>query len=162
MSPKRILTDFEKKGIIAVLTAGCSRETAAIYAKCSQWKLRQAIAEDGKFAAEIVKAEQESEVFFVNKIRKAADKEQYWRAAAWALERRFPNRYAARGAGTLTMEQVRQIVSRLADIVVQEIPGGSERRKILRRIHDLVKSGETEIYEIPHVEQDDIAQEPGV
>ncbi len=153
MTYKRILSDIEKKGIIAVLAAGCSRETAATYAKCSRWKLRQAISEDPNFAAQVAKAEQESEVFFVNKIRKAADKEQYWRAAAWALERRCPNRYAARGAGTLSVEQVRQIVAKLADIVVQEVPGGPERRKILRRIHDLVKSGESDVDETPHLDE---------
>ena len=155
MAKKRTLTQFEKAGIIAVLTAGCSRETAAIYAKCSRWKLRQAISEDVTFAAEVAKAEQESEVFFVNKIRKAADKEQYWRAAAWALERRCPNRYAARGAGTLTMDQVRQLVSKLADIVVQEIPGGAERRKILHRIHELVKTGENDIDDTPVIDDDE-------
>ena len=155
MSRKRILTAFEKAGIIAVLTAGCSRETAALYAKCSRWKLRQAISEDSKFATEVAKAEQESEVFFVNKIRKAADKEQYWRAAAWALERRFPNRYAARGAGTLSMDQVHGLVSKLADIVVQEIPGGVERRRILKRIHELVKTGENDIGDTATIEHDE-------
>ena len=155
MPKKRILTEFEKAGIIAVITAGCSRETAAVYAKCSRWKLKQAISEDGTFAADVAKAEQESEVFFVNKIRKAADKEQYWRAAAWALERRCPNRYAARGAGTLTMDQVKQLVSKLADIVVQEIPGGTERRKILKRINELIKTGETNAADAPIMEHDE-------
>ena len=155
MPKKRTLTQFEKAGVIAVLTAGCSRETAATYAKCSCWKLRQAISEDATFAADVAKAEQESEVFFVNKIRQAANKEQYWRAAAWALERRCPNRYAARGAGTLTMDQVRQLVSKLADIVVQEIPGGVERRRILKRVHELVKTGEHDIDDTPTVGNDE-------
>jgi hypothetical protein len=160
MTKKRTLTAFEKAGVLGILAVGCSRETAAIYAKCSRWKLKQAIAEDATFATEVIKAEQESEVFFVDKIRKAANKEQYWRAAAWALERRFPNRYAARGAGTLTMDQVKQLVSRLSDIVVQEIPGGSERRRILKRIHELVKTGENDIDDTPIID-DDISQESG-
>ncbi len=39
-------------------------------------------------------------------IRNAAKKEQYWRAAAWALERGFPEKYARRGPDVITVEQI--------------------------------------------------------
>ena len=139
MPKKRKLTALEKKNIIAIVTVGCSRETAARYIGCSPYIIRREISENKKFAAELLRAEEDSEVYFINKIRQAANKEQYWRAAAWALERRCPNRYASRGAGTLNMDQVREMVSRLAEIVIQEIPGGPERRRILKRIHDLLR-----------------------
>ncbi len=139
MSKKRKLTLLEKKNIVAIITVGCSRETAARYVGCSSAIIRREIAENKRFATQIAKAEEDSEVFFINKIRQAANKEQYWRAAAWALERRCPNRYAARGAGMLSMDQVRALVSRLAEIVVQEIPGGAERRNLLKKIHDLLR-----------------------
>ena len=146
---KRILTETEKKGVLAIITVGCSRETAAKYARCSTKKLRDEIAADPKFATEIKRAEEDSEIFFVNKIRKAADKEQYWRAAAWALERRCPNRYAPRGAKTLTLDDAKQIVAKLADIVIQEVPTGAERRRILKRIHELVKEHDDETTDTP-------------
>lgn len=136
---KRKLTALEKKNILAIITVGCSRETAARYARCSTALIRREITEDPKFAAEMAKAAEDSEVYFINKIRKAADKEQYWRAAAWALERRCPNRYAPRGSGTLSMDQVRQLISRFTDIVVQSIPQGAERRLLIRRIHELLR-----------------------
>ncbi len=139
MTKKRKLTTLEKKNIIAIITVGCSRETAARYVGCSPMIIRREIAENKNFATQIAKAEEDSEVYFINKIRQAANKEQYWRAAAWALERRCPNRYAARGAGALSMDQVQNLVSRLAEIVVQEIPGGHERRRLLKRVHDLLR-----------------------
>lgn len=136
---RRKLTLSEKKSILAIITVGCSRETAARYVGCSTALIRREIAGDANFATQMLKAAEESEIFFINKIRNAADKEQYWRAAAWALERRCPNRYAPRGAGTLSMDQVKALISRFTDIVMQEIPGKTERRNLLKRIHALVK-----------------------
>lgn len=139
MSQRKSLTPLEKKNILAIISVGCSRETAARYVGCPEYRIRREMADDPAFAAEMVKAAEDSEVYFINKIRKAADKEQYWRAAAWALERRCPNRYAPRGAGTLTMDQVRRLLAKLADVVIQMIPGGSERRRLLHRIRELVR-----------------------
>jgi hypothetical protein len=53
------------------------------------------------------------------------------------------------------MDQVKQLVSKLADIVVQEIPGGAERRRILQRVHELVKTGENDIDDTPATERDE-------
>lgn len=144
MAKKRKLTALEKKNILAIITVGCSRETAARYIGCSRALIRREISEDPKFAAQIVKAAEESEIYFINKIRNAADKGQYWRAAAWALERRCPHRYAPRGAGSLSMEQVKAMISQLTDIVIQEIPGNTERRRLLKRIHSLIKESSAE------------------
>ncbi len=141
---KRKLTSSEKKNIIAIITVGCSRETAARYIGCSPYIIRREIATNARFAAEINKAEEESELYFLNKIRQAANKDQYWRAAAWALERRCPNRYAARSSGALSVEQVKALLTRLADLVIQEIPGQAERRKILKRIHGLLEESDSE------------------
>ncbi len=135
---KRKLTAAEKKSIVAIITIGCSRETAARYIGCTPYIIRRAIAENAKFAAEIQKAEEDSELFFLNKIRQAANKEQYWRAAAWALERRCPNRYAARSSNSLTVLQVQELLDKLADLVVREIPGKVEQKKLLKRIQSLM------------------------
>ena len=156
MAKKRKLTALEKKNIIAIITVGCSRETAARYVGCSPYIIRREIAENKSFAADVARAEEDSEVFFINKIRQAANKEQYWRAAAWALERRCPNRYAPRGAGSLNTDQVRAMVSRLAEIVIQEVPGGTERRRILKRIHDMIRQAEPEMETMP---EDDLLLE---
>ena len=46
-------------------------------------------------------------------IRDAAKKEQYWRAAAWMLERGYPQRYARRGPDVITVEQIAYLLAHL-------------------------------------------------
>ena len=51
----------------------------------------------------------------VKNIRNAAKKEQYWRAAAWALERCFPEKYARRGPDVITAEQIGLLLTKFAE-----------------------------------------------
>lgn len=135
---KRALDEDKRREIIAVVSLGVSRENAAKYVGCTAATIRNEMKRDAAFAEEILTAEENPEIFFLQKIRAAANKEQYWRAAAWALERRFPNRYAPRGAKTLTEKQVLQLISDLADIVVPEIQNSNERRSIVGKINRLI------------------------
>ncbi len=135
---KKGLDEAKKRKIIGVLMIGASRESAAKYVGCSSTTIRNEIRRDPVFAEDVQHAEEESEVFFLQKIRAASNKEQYWRAAAWALERRCPNRYAARGAKTLSEEQVLRLVSDLVEIVIPEIHDAHERRSIIRKVNRLV------------------------
>ncbi|MCL2305232.1 MAG: hypothetical protein FWC43_07810 [Planctomycetaceae bacterium] len=132
------LDEAKRRKIIAVLTVGASRESAAKYVGCSTTTIRNEIQRDADFAEEVRVAEESSEVYFLQKIRAAADKAQYWRAAAWALERRCPNRYAPRGAKTLSEEQVKNLISDLVEIVIPEIHDPKERRNIIRKVNGLV------------------------
>ena len=132
------LDETKRRKIIGVLMVGASRESAAKYVGCSATTIRNEIRRDAGFAEEVHSAEEASEVYFLQKIRAAADKQQYWRAAAWALERRCPNRYAPRGAKTLSEEQVRRLISDLASIVIPEIHDPKERRNIIGKVNRLV------------------------
>lgn len=145
---KRALDEDKRREIIAVVSLGVSRENAAKYVGCVPATIRNEMKRDASFAEEILVAEQNSEIYFLQKIRAAADKEQYWRAAAWALERRCPNRYAPRGAKTLTEEQVVKLISDFVNIVVPEIQNPTERRSVVGKINRLIHAldlPETEI-----------------
>ena len=148
------LNENKRKEIVAILSIGCSMENAAKFVKCSPATIRNEIKNDETFAAEVKSAEQQSEVYFLQKIRAAANKDQYWRAAAWALERRCPNRYAPRGAKTLSEEQVIALVRNLVEIVVPEVHDRIERIKILNKVHKLIKSLDLsdEQIELPEIE----------
>ena len=63
--------------------------------------------ENSPFAEQVTKAEEGIELFYLPRIRTASLKEQYWRAAAWALERRLPNRYGVKKSESLTAERKR-------------------------------------------------------
>jgi len=69
--------------------------------------------------------------------QRAARKEQYWRAAAWALERTFPERYGRRDPEAITIEQLTRLLSRFADIIVEEVPVAAHRKRILKRLERL-------------------------
>lgn len=134
------LDDVKKREVIAIISVGCSREMAARYVGCSPDAIGRAMKRDKAFAAQIVKAEEQSELYFVQRIRSAAEKDQYWRAAAWALERRIPHRYAARAANTITLEQLAHFMTQLAEIITGEIDDTKTRMKIIKRLGKITQS----------------------
>jgi hypothetical protein len=134
MPQKRKLTAQERSGVLAVLSVGCSRCTAARYIQCSPYILHREIAEHPKFAAQVAKAEEEAEVFYLTRIRSAAKKDQYWRAAAWVLERRCPKRYAAQKPEALTAEHVQQFLAHCIQIIAEELPNEEQRQRLIDRL----------------------------
>ena len=88
---------------------------------------------DPAFAEELGKARSNAELGLIKNIRNAAQKEQYWRAAAWALERGFPEKYAPRNPNVITADQIGVLLSKFAEIVVMELPE-RHRSRILKRM----------------------------
>jgi len=134
---RRGLDEFRKREILAILSVGCSRRTAARYVGCSPSTIRRTAERDPAFAEALHKAESKAQILFMQNIAAAARKEQYWRAAAWALERLNPEDYAARSPHAVTLEQIRTLVSEFARIIVEEVPIAAHRKKILRRLERL-------------------------
>ena len=97
------------------------------------------MAADPEFAEQVAKAEENSEVFYLSCIRRAALKEQYWRAAAWVLERRLPNRYATKQPETLTTEHVQKFMAACMRIIAEELPDQEQREKIIQRLAEELK-----------------------
>jgi len=133
---KRILSAAERSEILALLSAGYSRTTAVKYIRSTPDTLRRAIAEDADFAEQVARAEEGSEVFYLSCIRRAALKEQYWRAAAWVLERRLPERYGNKKPETPTAEQLQQFLENCIQIIAEELPDGEKRTQILNRLSE--------------------------
>jgi hypothetical protein len=86
------------------------------------------------FAAELRRAESRSEWSYLDRIRKAAMKDQYWRAAAWVLERRNPRDYRPREPQALTIERVQQMLIRLIETIVAQISDRALRRRVFERL----------------------------
>ena len=70
-------------------------------------------------------------------IRKAANKEQYWRAAAWALERKYPEEYARRGPDAIARNEVVELLIQLTRVIVEEVPVSKLRKSLLKRLRSL-------------------------
>jgi len=99
---KLLLDDAKKREIVAILTVGCGRTVAARYVGCCAATIRRAMLKDPEFGERVGRAETSMEIAHLKNINTAAADVRYWRAAAWALERRFPQRYGQRKSGTIT------------------------------------------------------------
>ena len=128
------MTPKERNEVLAILSAGCSRAAAARCVRCTPHILRREIIENVKFAEQVAKAEEGIELFYLSRIRSAASKEQYWRAAAWVLERRLPDRYGTKKPENLTVEKVQTFMTSCLQIIADELPDDELRTKILNRL----------------------------
>jgi hypothetical protein len=117
-----VLDDAKMAQIVAILSMGCSQNMAAQYVGCSPSTIYNTAARDPKFAKKLREAKGNAEIGLIKQIRAAAKKDQYWRAAAWALERTFPERYARRGPDVITVEQIGLLLTKFAGFVVAEFP----------------------------------------
>jgi len=136
---KTKLSPQERTEYLALLSAGYARTTAAKFIHRAPGTIQNTMANDPEFAEQVAKAEENSEVFYLSCIRRAALKEQYWRAAAWVLERRQPDRYAAKKPETLTAEHVQKFMATCMRIIAEELPEQERRDKIMQRLEEELK-----------------------
>lgn len=87
---RRILDDMKQREVLAILSVGCSQNMAAKYVGCSPATIRREAARNPKFGKKLRETKGSVELSLVKNIRKAANKEQYWRAAAWCWNACFP------------------------------------------------------------------------
>ena len=89
MSSQRptVLNEQQQTDVCAILFLGATRTVAARYVNCSTRTIRETALADRNFRKRLKRAESNHEVNNLQHIQNAAKKEQYWRAAAWALER---------------------------------------------------------------------------
>jgi hypothetical protein len=132
-----ILDAAKRREICAILAVGCTRAVAADYVGCCVQTIRNTALRDESFAAELLQAESKHEILHLTHINKAATEGRYWRAAAWALERKYPDRYAARRAHAITVDQMSQALAQFADLVFAEVTGDDDRRRIGERLEEL-------------------------
>jgi len=140
---KQFLDEYKRREVLAILSVGGARRAAARYVGCTVNTIRSTADRDPEFAKKLRRAERGLEIDYLNNIRKAARNEKYWRAAAWALERIDPQRYARRSPDAITVEEIKDLLVQLADIISEEVPE-EYREKILKRlraISDRLKEG---------------------
>jgi hypothetical protein len=133
-----VLDPIKRREIMAIVSMGCSRRTAARYVGCDAKTIRNTADRDPGFAEQLCHASQAAEIEYVKNINKAAKKEQYWRAAAWALERLNPEDFAKRSPGKLTPEEIRTLLERLGEILLSEVPVARHRKAAVKRLDRLL------------------------
>jgi transposase len=136
---KRPFLDDEarRREILAILSVGGSQRTAAAYVGCSKSTIFRTAQRDAEFGAKLRRAQYGVEVGYLRNLQKAAKKEQYWRAAAWALERLNPEEFGNRR--TVPVADVTLLLERLADFIVKSVRDPAVRRRIIHRVRRLLQ-----------------------
>ena len=132
-----VLDKAKMDKIIGLLTLGATRTLAARYVGCHPNTIRNTALRNPEFAERLRNAEYHLEFNLVKQITEAAKDQKHWRAAAWALERIFPQRYAARGPNAITTEQVHELLNLFANVVYEAIPEEHFRAKIEERLQQI-------------------------
>ena len=133
-----LLDSGKRREIIAILSLGCSRATAARYVGCHAATITRTATRDAEFAEQIRQAESLLEIKHLRNIDTAAKDARYWRAAAWALERKFPDRWGPDRAQGVTPEQVSQTLRQFAQLVIDEVTDAETQDHILKRMDELI------------------------
>ncbi|MGD0652815.1 MAG: hypothetical protein ABSA16_00590 [Thermoguttaceae bacterium] len=134
-----VLDEIKQREIVAIVSMGCSRRTAARYVGCDPKTIQNTAEREDKFAEKLERAQSQAVVTHVKNINSAAKKAQYWRAAAWALERLNPEEYAAPHTDMLSAEQIFKLLAYLSQVVVEEVPVSAYRKKIMKRLGEMTK-----------------------
>ncbi len=131
------LTEVKRREICAILAVGCTRTAAARYVGCHPDTIRNTAKREPDFAAALVQAESQHEIRHLTHINAAAKEGRYWRAAAWALERVNPDRYAGRRPHTITVQQISEVLSQFAGVMLEEVSDPELQKRVFARLSDL-------------------------
>ena len=137
-----VLNATKKDQIVAIIGAGCSRRTAAAYVGCAPATIQNTANRDPKFAERLRQAGYQAQIGYLKNIQNAARKEQYWRAAAWALERLNPEDFALPNPNQVAVDQMKQLMEQFAQIVTEEVHLVKTRKNILKRFNALIGRSE--------------------
>ena len=131
-----ILDERKMDEICAIISVGCTRSVAAQYVGCHVVTIQRAAQREEKFRRQLARAEAMFEARQLQNINAATQEARHWRASAWLLERKFPERYAKRDAGAITPEQLAILLTQFAEILVRDAPD-EFRERILQRLADM-------------------------
>lgn len=132
------LTAKQRGEVCGILAMGGTRATAAHFVGCPLPTLLLAEQSSAAFAAEMRQAEGRAEVLQLKNIAEVARARQDWRASAWMLERRFPERYLRRPRGRAGLKWLTDMLKQFVDLIAAEIDDGPLRERILQRLQEVV------------------------
>lgn len=133
------LTAKQRGEISGVLAMGGTRATAAHFVGCPLSTLLRAEQADADFATELRKAEGRAEMLQLKNIAEVARERQDWRASAWMLERRYPERYLRRRPDSARLKWLTDTLNLFVELIVAEIDDRPLRERILQRLQEVVE-----------------------
>jgi hypothetical protein len=132
------LSDDQKREIYAIIAAGSTISAAAKAIGLNPEQLQAHILTNAEMADKVRKAEQQAEIYFITKIREAAQKPHGWRAAAWWLERRRSQNYGNAKSEIITPDSLQIILDSFLKVIFKYIENEDIKEKILKDLTLLI------------------------
>jgi hypothetical protein len=133
-----MLDEKKKAEILAILSTGCSRRTAASYVRCDPKTIYNTARQDEEFANKLQGMECAAEIAHLMNINRAGKQPNFWRASAWHLERLNPDKYGRRSPDLLSPRQVCDFISCMCSALLEEVPVARFRKRIIARINEMI------------------------
>jgi hypothetical protein len=130
------LTELQKREACSIILLGCDRVTACWYLGLEPEVLQRELAEDSVFSRKVHRAAAMVEMHHMQCLRQASQDPKQWRVAQWWLERRAPDRYAARRPESISQEQLDVLLDRIAQIIVAEVSDDGLALRLLGKIDE--------------------------
>lgn len=129
----RALNPAKRSEIIELISDGLGLEQAARLVQCSVRTIRREMKRDPEFGAEVRRSEKFAQINPLRALQRVIH--HNWRAAAWLLERLFPERFARRPqASAFGARQARQLLNEVLQIMNAELYDTAQRDRIDGRI----------------------------
>ena len=129
----RALNDLKRRQICDLTAEGLNLQQAARHVQCSTRTIRREMRRNPEFGDEVRRNENFAQINPLSALQRAVH--HNWRAAAWLLERLFPDRFARKPrTSAFGKRQVRQLLDEVLQIVRDDLIDTSHRERIDGRI----------------------------
>ena len=120
--PREVIDSKMKTKICGLLALGYSQNMAAKHVGCDSSTITRTAKRDPKFREQLADSQSDASIDALHLIRRTADQERYWRAAAWVLERRHPDEYGRRTPASFSDEEMIKVLDRMLQYIMPSVP----------------------------------------
>lgn len=128
----------QQEEFVRVLAVGCHYETAAAIAGLAPDELLALIRTNREFASRAARMSGLAEVAHLGNVKRAATDPKNWRASAWWLEHRFPDKYGKRNPQAILPQQFQQLLEEVIRAVVDEVHDPGDRQRLSERLQNMI------------------------
>ena len=128
------ISEIKQREILALLSVGCSRRTAARYVNCTQKAIDELARTNPDFAEKLRRAEANLEIESIKNMFNAAKQEKNWRASAWVLERKSPQEFLKKKPDVIPAGLLDTLLNRIVTLLIEECPAAVQRKGLLKKL----------------------------
>jgi hypothetical protein len=132
MGRPRALDDAKRREVCALVAGGCGLRDAARYVRCSLATIRREARRSPEFQDQLSRAEMFAQLSPLRAMQHACA--THWRAAAWFLERAYPERFGRHDPAAFGPLQARRLLNEVLDIIGSEIADPFQHERIEKRL----------------------------